>query len=211
MSGPDSHIDVRTEVGIALFWRDLIGNAEYAKFDPDDLMRWYFAIELRGPLEIRELLTERCMGRPVGGVTGIVSRAPHPPLWLLLLWLERYEQKIHTALPWGLAGSFVVLSFIFFSSLQGCANLTSTNLLARNPPPGTPVVAVYTPPAASYSQPPSISGQTAWTPRMASPGSTATQTGPQSNGVAGAAAGSTSPTGSTGPTSNGIAGASNQP
>ncbi len=214
MSGPEKDIDVRTEMRIALWWRSLISDYEYTKFDPDDMLRWYVALELRGPYEIRELLTERYMGRPMKNVVGIVSLAPHPPLWLVQAWLEHHEQKVHTgtAVPWGLAGSFVVLSFIFFPSLQGCVNLQPSNPLVMNPPPSAALVTPYAPVVASYAAAPSSpTPPSNQPPPAAAPAPTQGITSPVSGGIAGASSGAVSPTGTTGATNGGISSSATQP
>ena len=216
MSGPDKDIDVRTEMSIALFWRDLITDYEYAKFDPDDMLRWYLALELRGPEEIRELITERYMSRPMKYVVGIVMQAPHPPLWLVREWLEYHEQRsqVDMAVPWGLAGSFVVLSLIGFVNLQSCVNMHSSNPLAMNPPAGTPAVAPYQPVVASYAAPAQATAS-ASAPQAPSqsgaPAATHTSTGPVSAGIAGGASGQVSSTGATGAQNGGISVGATQP
>jgi hypothetical protein len=213
MSGPEKDIDVRTEMRIALWWRNLISDYEYTKFDPDDMLRWYVALELRGPLEIRELLTERYMGRPLKNVVGIVSLAPHPPLWLVQAWLEDHEQKVHTgkAVPWGLAGSFVVLSLIFIPNLQGCANLQPSNPLVMNPPQSAALVTPYTPVVISYAVAPTNNPVSTNLPTIAPPSSAPGATSPISSGIAGAASGAVAPTGSTGATNSGISSSTSQP
>lgn len=192
-------VDIREEMRIALWWRSLIGDSEYTKFDPDDMLRWYMALELRGPDEIRALVTERHWGgKPVQLVHGIVGVAPHPPFWLINTWLEHHESRIHTALPWGLTGAFVLLTLVFVSNMGGCANLHTPNTLVMHPPMTAATVAPYTlaPPAQSGGSPSGTSGAV----QPGAPGITS----PVSGGIAGAAAGVSAPTGATGPTNGGV-------
>lgn len=205
MAGPDKDIDIRTEMRIALWWRSLIGDYEYAAFDPDVMLDYYMALELRGPEEIRALVTERYMGRPTKAVLGIMTKAPHPPLWLVLKWLEHHEEKIHTgsSVGWGLAGSFVVLSFIFMTNLHSCVDMQTSNPLAMSPPSGTPRVTPYEQVQWSYGAPPAPPSTASQAPPTSAPAASSTQTGAQSQGIAGAASGSVSRGGTTGPTNSG--------
>ena len=198
MAHKEEEMDIREEMRIALFWRGLIGDAKYNSFDPDDLLRWYEALELRGPDEIRAVKNERYFTTQTGVMLGVVGRAPHPPLWLINEWLEHYEQKIHTGGYWAMAGCFFVITGIFVSNLQGCANLQPMNQLAMQPPAGTPAVAPYAAPS-TYANGMTNQGIPAAAPNTAMPPATPTATGPQSNGIAGAASGMVPASGVTGP------------
>jgi hypothetical protein len=196
----ESERDVREEIRIALFWRALIGDYEYIKFNPDDLLRWYDALELRGPEEIRIVIDERYSTRPVNAVLGIVTAAPHPPTWLVRDWLSVHEQKVRTGGYWLGAAAFVAMSFMVGPMLYGCTQLKPMNPYVMNPPDSGPQQYTNTPPVGSafYSNP--TSPPVAFAP---------TQTGAQSTGIAGAAMGVTSAGGATGPANVGAsAGAS---
>ena len=130
--------DVREEIKIAIFWRNLIGDFEYIKFDPDDMMRWFDALELRGPIEIRQLLRERYATRPVNAMLGITTRAPHPPTWLVREWLAFYEQKVSTKPAWLAAFGFMILSFMAIPLLHQCADLQPVSMYVMNPPSSGP-------------------------------------------------------------------------
>jgi hypothetical protein len=193
--------DVREEIKIAIFWRNLIGDFEYIKFDPDDMMRWFDALELRGPIEIRHLLRERYATRPVNAMLGITSRAPHPPTWLVREWLAFYEQKVSTRPAWLTAFGFVVLSFMAFPLLHQCADLQPVSMYVMNPPSSGPTIMpnsqVMTSIPASNMAPPAT----------AQPG----PTGPRSAGIAGAATGVTQTGGATGAVNGGISAGSISP
>ncbi len=90
-----NEVDFIEEIHIAQFWRKHLGEYEYVYFNPDDLRRWYIALETRGPQDIRELLIERTGRYPMGEITGIVAVAPHPSRRVIDLWLE-FHSKIHT-------------------------------------------------------------------------------------------------------------------
>jgi hypothetical protein len=191
----DSDRDIREEVGVALFWRELIGDYEYVKFNPDDMLRWYDALTLRGPEEIRELMDERYSGRPMGVVQGIVTGKPHPPAWLVREWLMHHETKIRTGGYWMAAGGFVLLSFIVAPFMYGCTTLTPVNMYVMNPPNNQPQPYQASAPVGSnFTAPPT-------TPPVAfMPG----QTTPQSGGIAGAAMGTAPAAGVTGSANVGL-------
>jgi hypothetical protein len=187
----ESDRDVRSEIKIALFWRHLIGDYEYVKFDPDDMLRWYDALELRGHLEIRQLMTDRYGTRPAGTIQGIVSKAPHPPSWLVREWLAHYEQKVRTGGVWVAAGAFVLSSFVAFPMLYGCTALKPVSPFYLNPPSSQPqVMAPSQMPAGSNYAP-----TAAIPPAVVQPGPTM----PTSQGIAGAASGVAPASGATGP------------
>lgn len=211
MAEHDDAMDIRVEMRVAQFWRKLIGDGEYGKFDPDDLLRWYEALELRGPDEIREVRNERYFTITHGVMQGVVSRAPHPPLWLVNQWLELYEHRTHTGGYWLAAGAFITVSIMVFTNLQGCVNLQSGNPLILHPPPGTPPVAAYSPPAMTLPGVSTSSGIGAYQPRTVARPPTPTLTGPSSNGIAGGATGAVSPTGATGGQNGGASAGATQP
>jgi len=191
----DSDRDIREEVRIAIFWRDLIGDFEYVKFHPDDMVRWYDALELRGHDEIRQLLTERYGSRPVSAVLGITAGAPHPPLWLVREWLQFYEQKVPTRHLWLTAGGFLLFSFMFFPFMYRCSQLTPLNMYVMNPPSsGRPTSTPQMPQGSNFNPSPNTP------PATFQP----TQTGPSSGGIAGAAMGGSPAGGVTGPASTGL-------
>jgi hypothetical protein len=192
----DTGRDVREEVRVAIFWRALIGDYEYVKYDPEDMLRWYDALDLRGPEEIRVLMNERYATRPVSEVLGIVAKAPHPPTWLVREWLAHHEQKVRTGHLWMATGSFLLASFLIAPFMYGCSALTPVNMYVMNPPTGN------TPPAYEPQAP-----QTAnFNPTVNSPPVT-TQPGvttPFSGGIAGSASGVAPPGGMTGPSNVGL-------
>jgi hypothetical protein len=195
----EEHIrDIREEMRVAVFWRKLIGDMEYVKYDPEDMYRWYEALELRGAYEIRLVRQERYATQQGGVMQGIVSKSPHPPMWLVNEWLEYAESKTPTLGLWGMAGCFVVLSGMFFGYLQGCANLQPLNPLILHPPRDTPPVAAYSVPSVSAPGGNPSEGQTAMQPKTVAAPPSPTATGPSSNGIAGGATGQVSPTGATG-------------
>jgi hypothetical protein len=114
------------EIRIAQFWRKELGDDAYNRRDPDDLVRWYEAFELRGPEEIRAYLNERTGRHPDWPVTGIVARAPHPTRDIVEMWLATHN-KAHTAPYWWGFSAFVIGSFFLVTNLNGCQNATSWN------------------------------------------------------------------------------------
>jgi hypothetical protein len=131
----DDNVDVRYEIKVALFWRNLVGDIEYVRYDPKDLFRWYEALELAGPDDIRELYHRRqTSSRPMAYMQGLVSRAPHPPASLVRAWLEQYETKIHTAPYWYGLAIFTTLAFMTGVYLNGFQSLKPWNSLLMHPP-----------------------------------------------------------------------------
>jgi hypothetical protein len=197
MASKQEEKDIRHEMRVALYWRALIGDGEYVKFDPDDMLRWYEALELRGPDEIRALRNERYRTTQTGGMLGIVSKAPHPPVWLVNQWIEQDEHQVHTLGYWGMSFAFVVVSFLIFGNLQGCVALQPMNPLWMHPPPNGVSVEAYTQP--SIGQVGNMKqGIAATGPSTAAAPFTPAITGPTSNGIAGAASGAVPSTGVTG-------------
>jgi hypothetical protein len=107
------------EINVAQFWRKHLGELEYTARDPDDLFRWYEAMEMRGPEEIRAHLEERTCRYPQLTVTGIVSRGPHPPLDIVELWLATHD-KVRTASPWFGLTALLLLSAVVVPQFSGC-------------------------------------------------------------------------------------------
>jgi hypothetical protein len=190
--------DIREEMRVAVYWRKLIGDPAYVKFDPEDMYRWYEALELRGTDEIRTVIRERYVTTQSGVMQGVVSRSPHPPLWLVNEWLEHEQNKTHTIGYWLMGGCFLVISGMCVTGLQGCVNLQPLNPLIMHPPSGTPPVVAYSLPTVSAPGGNTASGMTASQPKTSAPAAAQTATGPSSNGIAGGATGQVSPTGSTG-------------
>jgi hypothetical protein len=151
----DDNVDVRYEIKVALFWRKLIGDSEYVRHDAKDLFRWYEALELAGPDDIRELFHRRqTSSRPMPYVQGLVGRAPHPPAHLVRAWLEQYETEVHTAPYWYGLAVFTTLTFMTGIYLNGLQNLQPLNPLLMNPPQAQSVVMQYpTPPPVSPNMP----------------------------------------------------------
>ncbi len=161
-------VDFIEEIRIAQFWRKHLGEIEYVYYNPDDLRRWYIALETRGPVEIRNLLIERTSRYPMGQVTGIVAKAPHPPRDIIDLWLDSYN-KVRTRSYWVAGLAFIVFAYVVMTNLAGLNRIPALTKGQLNPavvggamqPPNTatPVVsgstlpATLTPPAAVASPP----------------------------------------------------------
>jgi hypothetical protein len=131
----DDNIDVRHEIKVALFWRKVIGDAEYLRYEPKDLFRWYEALELAGPDDIRDLYhRRRTSSRLMPYMQGLVDRAPHPPADLVRAWLEQYETKVYTAPYWYGLAVFTTLSFMAGIYLNGLQSLQPLSPLLMKPP-----------------------------------------------------------------------------
>ena len=126
-------VDFIEEIRIAQYWRKQLGEYEYVYYNPDDLRRWYIALETRGPQDIRDYLIERTGRYPMGEVTGIVPVAPHPPRKIIDLWLESYN-KVRTAPYWLAFAAFVVVTYYTMTNLSGVQHLPSQTRLQLNPP-----------------------------------------------------------------------------
>jgi hypothetical protein len=167
-------VDFIEEIHIAQYWRKQLGEYEYVYYNPDDLRRWYIALETRGPEEIRSYLNERDSRFPRSVVTGVVAGAPHPPLSIVELWLSSHDTP-HTRSYWIALAAFGLATYLFTTNLQGCTTLVDVNKLVTNPPqmtapiqagspapappplstlpnPGTPPANVASPPATSPHQ-----------------------------------------------------------
>lgn len=112
-------VDLRMEIRIAQFWRELITDEAYLRFDPIDMVRWYQALELRGPEEIRDYLTERPPGPGVKTMTGLVAKAPHPPIWLVEAWLSSYEEQVSVPGVKRILFGMIVMGFMLGSWISG--------------------------------------------------------------------------------------------
>jgi hypothetical protein len=126
-------LDFKKEIAVAQFWRKQIGEFEYVNHNPEDLRRWYDALELRGPEEIRTYLAERDTRYPMPVVTGIVATAPHPSREIVQLWLESYD-KVRTGRFWLAGVGFLGFSYFVATNLLGCMNINTTTPLQANPP-----------------------------------------------------------------------------
>jgi hypothetical protein len=126
--------DFHHEISVAQFWRKHLGEVEYVYHNPDDLFRWYEALETRGPDEIRAYIQERSSRFPMTELRGVVSVAPHPPMPIVDLWLKSHE-KVRTGPYWTALAALFVLSVILGPNIQGCQNLKSIDSLAKNPVP----------------------------------------------------------------------------
>jgi hypothetical protein len=129
-----SDLDFREEIRIAQYWRKQLGDMEYVKRDPEDLRRWYDALETRGPDEIRAYLIERNGRHPLAEVTGIVTKAPHPPLEIINVWLDSHR-KAHTGSYWAGAIAFLLLCLLIGPNVSGCQGLHKINLIPNGAPP----------------------------------------------------------------------------
>jgi len=122
MPQPQHPLAFIEEIRVAQFWRTQLGDDEYSRRNPDDLFRWYEAMELRGPEEIRAYVNER-MGRyPAQPITGIVSAAPHPPRDVVDLWLSTHDKARTTPYWFGFA-AFLLVSFITVTNLNSCQSI----------------------------------------------------------------------------------------
>jgi hypothetical protein len=130
----DDSLDFIADIRIAQFWREKLGDTEYGTFDPADLRRWYEAMELRGPDEIRDYVNQRTGRYPSAPVTGIVFVAPHPPVYIVDTWLHSHD-KVHTGPAYVGLAAFLILSFFGMTRLNGCANIKTPNLIANIPQP----------------------------------------------------------------------------
>jgi hypothetical protein len=168
----DDNVDVRFAIKVATIWRKLIGDAEYTRHLPSDLFRWYQALELAGPDDVRELFNRDQINRPMKTLYGLVGTAPHPPAHLVQAWLESHETKIHTAPYWYGAAVFTSLVFMGAVYLNGFQNLQPVNPFYLDPPllntvvaaapqamplsPNTPVPTSPAPPVSQLPVGPSV-------------------------------------------------------
>jgi len=220
--------ELRKEIKIAIYWRQLIGDFEYVKFNPDDMLRWYLAMDLRGADEIRDLVKERYENEARRAtVLGVVGQAPHPPVWLVREWLNTRQPKFPIWRIFSVSASLVVVVGILAPTVNGCQGLKTMNPLAYNPPNHQPVMAqagsnytvsvvqavapvsipsfTFAPGPASVlghgESPPVSKAQMGMSPPAGVTSSG--NTGPVNVGVSGS---SISSTGTTGPTNSGLSG-----
>ena len=125
-------VDFVEEIRIAAYWRRQLGEYEYVGYNADDLRRWYIAMETRGPAEIIDFLIERSGRFPRDVVTGIVATAPHPPLYIVELWLTSHR-RVSLRSYWIALATFCIASILVGENLQGCASLTDLNRRDTNP------------------------------------------------------------------------------
>lgn len=126
MAHPPDALAFIEEIRVAEFWRKQLGELEYSQRDPDDLFRWYQAMELRGPDEIRAYLNER-MGRTTGGmVTGIVATAPHPTRDIIDIWLSTHDKARPAPYVYAFV-AFLLTCLVVMPTINGCQNLQPPN------------------------------------------------------------------------------------
>jgi hypothetical protein len=129
-----SDLNFREEIRVAQYWRKQMGDLEYVKRDPDDLFRWYEALENRGPVEIRAYLVERSGRHPMVEVTGIVAKAPHPTRDIVDIWLASHEEA-RTMPYWAGAAAFLILCLLIGPNVSGCQNMHQIRLFPNGAPP----------------------------------------------------------------------------
>ncbi|HTZ70002.1 MAG TPA: hypothetical protein VMB71_05060 [Acetobacteraceae bacterium] len=197
---------LRIEIRIAMFWRELIGDAAYIKFDPDDMLRWYLAFEETGARDVRAHLAARYTAHADRTpILGLVGEAPHPPAWLVREWLEtQHEVVVSKWVAGASALGFMVFCSVFFTTLHGCQNLQTINPLAYKPPSNQPQIqstAVGAMPGGPnvLSSSGSLGAPSSAVSGAAVPSVSAT--GPSSQGISGGA-----PAPATAPSSTGISG-----
>jgi hypothetical protein len=159
MASPTNALAFIEEIRVAEFWRRQLGELEYSKYDPDDLFRWYTAMELRGPDEIRAYVIER-MGRTIGGpVTGIVALAPHPTRAIIDIWLSSHDKARPAPYVYGVF-AFLLACLVVMPNINSCQNLK-----APNPPSHwLPQAATLTAGAANGAPTPLSTAPTSLTP-----------------------------------------------
>ena len=128
-----SEIGFVAEIHIAQFWRKRLGEYEYVNHNEVDLRRWYLAMELRGPEDIRDYLNERTGRYPMGPVTGIVATAPHPSREIVQIWLDSHA-KVHSGRYLAATAAFLLFVWFFFTNLAGFERLKPVNQLQMHPP-----------------------------------------------------------------------------
>ena len=122
MAGAKADGDAIEEIRIARFWQNALGDFEYVYHNPDDLRRWYKALEVRGPAEIRDHITARDGRSPTHALQGLAP-APHPPMWIVELWLDSHESR-HRLFPfWIGSAGFVLLCLLVGNTMNGCTQL----------------------------------------------------------------------------------------
>jgi hypothetical protein len=219
MAQETERTSIRNEIRIAVFWRQQIGDFEYIKFNPDDVLRWHLMLEERGPVEIEALMRERYHdAAPRTPVLGIVGQSPHPPAWIVRQWLSTKQPKFPKLTAIAAVCAWVVFSFYSMTALHGCADLRTLDKLAYRPPNPHPQLsaasnqvtvqtAAGTAPIATQSSGFGAPGSGGGGGRTSIVGPGAGGgTGPRSSGISGGAS-----TGMTGPTSSGLSGGAPPP
>jgi hypothetical protein len=140
MAQPPDALAFLREIRVAEFWRKQLGELEYSGRNPDDLYRWYEAMELRGPDEIRAYVEERAGRHPTMPVTGIVSVAPHPTRDIIDIWLASHD-KVRTGHYWTSAAAMLVLCIWVVPTLHSCQDVHSPTLPQFWLPPAATVTA----------------------------------------------------------------------
>jgi hypothetical protein len=126
MAHPPDALAFIEEIRVAEYWRKQLGELEYSQRDPDDLFRWYQAMELRGPDEIRAYVNERA-GRTTGGmVTGIVATAPHPTRDIIDLWLSTHDKVRPAPYVYSFV-AFLLACLVVMPNINGCQTLRQPN------------------------------------------------------------------------------------
>jgi hypothetical protein len=142
--------ELRKEIKIAIFWRKLIGDFEYIKFNPDDMLRWYLALDMRGEDEIRDLMNDRYnFSARRTPVLGLVGEKPHPPAWIVREWLETRQPKFPIWRIFGASCGFVVIVGLLMPTMRGCQAMQSLPPQVFIPPASRP--STQLPPTSLYS------------------------------------------------------------
>jgi hypothetical protein len=151
----DDRMSIRHEINVALFWRRVIGDDEYIKFDPADMLRWHDAMDLRDPFEIKELMDERfiTVGKRTP-IVGIVDTSPHPPAWLVRAWQEEQVPKFRKSVLVNGYTAWLICSLITGSFVYGCQHLQPYNLLVWHAPFTQPPLTAQSPMAPLFGQAP---------------------------------------------------------
>jgi hypothetical protein len=151
----EDRMSIRHEIRVALFWRRVIGDNEYIRFDPADMLRWYDAMDLRDPIEIEEMMNERFS--TVGSrtpIVGIVSTEPHPPAWLVRTWQEEQVPKFRKSVLVNTYTAWLICSLITGSFVYGCQHLQPYNIAVWRPPSNQPPMMAQAPAVPIFGQAP---------------------------------------------------------
>ena len=165
------HVDVRLVSKVAQFWRELLGEEEFQKHQPEDMFHWYHALETRGAMAVRVMIEERAHGRyRIMELRGIMPAAPHPPVLLVEHWLQKREVEARRFPKWWVTGLTVLSSLIVFPQLYMCANPARPPFMEYNQLPVVPgqntmpdltmTLSPQATPAYNAPLPPAAMGQT---------------------------------------------------